>query len=644
MCALRKTLALFAALGGLLVAPTGHARWLEPSEADYSIESMTRKTQIDSEARFTQTVQIHLKIMNETGRGLGTLNYPYNPQDSELRILKAEIRNGEKTTRVSPQQIVDQPIRMAEQGFDDVRQVSIAFPQVQVGSELRYEMASKALRPPVEGHFSEKVLFGDGNLSRETTLEWISSRPLFVAVNDPTGALEIKQDQQGGRYRCIARLKKPVIHQIFDEPLSQVSDARVTWVIVSTAPDHATLFSGMAQAYEKVIHEPWPSALDSLRKQLKDGPADLSKLERVLATVSEKIRYMGDWRGVNGRLIPRPLQQIAETQSGDCKDMAVLTTRLLRDLGYQAHTALVTRGSWAPTLADVPYAGGFNHAIVHVLFDGKDLWLDPTNFQSFPQGVFEDIIERPALIMDPSRPFLKKIQATPPHLSTASVHHHFHLTPQKTVVRRIELRNAGSMALPETGALLRISKSQFEDNVIATMFLRADLLRFQMSPTDLNDRIVKPVSMQIESESRLRTLDTSMGPALELASPDKIQNLLDALRTQRESDVYLGVPFEGEDIGDYDNIQIKGTGLKNCQVDSPWISYSLKISSRPLRVTRRLEVRRPLIPAEETKKSEFAEFVQKLKDCGRAKLMIFSGPTGASKSKKTTSGPTAIHQ
>ncbi|NDY90591.1 DUF3857 domain-containing protein [Ideonella livida] len=107
-------------------------------------------------------------------------------------------------------------------------------------------------------------------------------------------------------------------------------------------------------------------------------------VEAVLDFVQQEIRYFGTEIGPASHQPAAP-EKVLRQRFGDCKDKVALAVALLRPLGVAAEPLLVStlwRGDAARLL---PSPLAFNHAILTVPLDGRQLVLDPTrSLQSGP--------------------------------------------------------------------------------------------------------------------------------------------------------------------------------------------------------------------------------------------------------------------
>lgn len=118
--------------------------------------------------------------------------------------------------------------------------------------------------------------------------------------------------------------------------------------------------------------------IKAIARDIAASSADKKKqIRAALGYVQREIRYLGVDIGQGG-FVPRPVDQILQSRFGDCKDMVMLLTTLLRELGVEA----------APLFVDSKYRGkidtippshsAFDHVVALVTFDGTQYVLDPT--------------------------------------------------------------------------------------------------------------------------------------------------------------------------------------------------------------------------------------------------------------------------
>jgi Domain of Unknown Function with PDB structure (DUF3857)/Transglutaminase-like superfamily len=136
--------------------------------------------------------------------------------------------------------------------------------------------------------------------------------------------------------------------------------------------------------------------------------------ERITAAirfVQDDIRYLGIEMGRNSHEPHQPWETL-EARWGDCKDKTLLLVALLRELGLNAHAALVSTRLQHRIEEKLPSPFVFDHVIARVIDAGRTYWIDGTIAE---QGGTLQTIETPsearALIVDASTTALTEIHA-----------------------------------------------------------------------------------------------------------------------------------------------------------------------------------------------------------------------------------------
>lgn len=159
-----------------------------------------------------------------------------------------------------------------------------------------------------------------------------------------------------------------------------------TWIQVSDLADWRPFISRVCQAWEQDIIDADLESLVGFARPPEISDAEICRLVRY---VQDEFRYLSI-ELENGGWIPAPPGVVARRRYGDCKDLAWLTTCLLRRWGVTARPILVGT-SLRERVADLlPMTLLFNHAILEVELAGKTRWFDLTlrhqggNFETQP--------------------------------------------------------------------------------------------------------------------------------------------------------------------------------------------------------------------------------------------------------------------
>ncbi len=612
------------------------ARWMTSEEADAALETQETQVNIEKDGRYIEESEFKLKILNEKGRiQYGTLRYSYIPKNYQLLIKSPQTINPTQNFQVDEKDIVDTPIQATESGFSELREIVTSFPHVQIGSILNYKIKTTVIEPVFKNQFSNRFIFGDRYPQNQLSLIVHSKIQLYIQMNDPTKAIEYSKKESSNDFVYSFKLIKPVFNEVTDEIHSFLPTNSDTWIVISSKESFQSMFKELSAKYEKMLEEPLPASLQNIVDAAQNIKDPYQQMNTVLSSIADKIRYMGDWRSVDGGFIPRPLSLIASTHFGDCKDMSLLTTKILRRLGYTANISLVQRGTSPEILPDIPY-NAFNHAIVTVLLPAKPqeriqekrLWLDPTNFQSYSQGVMEDISDRTSLILKSPAPELQFISFTEPNETQEDSTYNYKFNNPDHRLDEIFLSRTGYYAAQYTGISLNYSKQQIEEEIITGNINKGDINYFEVSPFDLKSRVVTPINLSWKVDHHYRQASTSTGPGFTLRTPVVISdfNRIDIIN--RKSDYNLGLPSITTSRGSISNFEIIGNKIRNCDIKSPWLDFSMKIfsKSRPVRIESKLIIKKRWIKVADLQKAEFKRLAEIARNCSSDQLLIYRVP------------------
>ncbi len=611
---------------GLSFSFSTHARWMLPAESDVSILSKKVTIQVAENGSSVEVSTQRIKILNERGRvDWGTWRFNYTPKNVKFEIVEAKTTTGGVDYVVDKSDVVDTPINATETGFDESRQVVVPFSQVQVGTVIEIRTRQEVFRPFLPNHFSERHFFGDYNLQEKGDIEITSVRPLFIQINDPLKALDFnkKENVKLKKFSYRFHLNKPVVRRVFEEINPILPDEKLVWIAFATAKSYDEMFHSMAIRYKTILEEKLPEKFESIIKDARKIKDPLDQVNFVLASVADRVRYMGDWRSVDGALVPRHLEQIVATRFGDCKDLATLSAKLFRILGLKADVAFIYRGKPPYVLPTVPLMG-FNHAIATILLGNRRLWVDPTNFQSFADGVFEDIGQRQALIMNPDKLELANVDFTEPEKNVEHWTWILSLKPAQRRQDKVTLELAGAEAVSATGAELTYSKKRFESETVSNLANMSEIISYKFKPYDLRSRIVKPIRLDVVIDQHYQPLETSMGPAIGIETLKDLAEITRVDPKERESNLLLNMPNIVKFDVALENFNTKGDAITDCSATSPWIDYSFTVKAKNTIIGRTAVTKKYWITSEEIRSAAFAKFQNDLRKCTRGRYFVYS--------------------
>jgi len=118
---------------------------------------------------------------------------------------------------------------------------------------------------------------------------------------------------------------------------------------------------------------------DSITNRIDNS---MEKAKALFYWVQDNIKYVAFEDGYEG-FIPRSAEKVMIRKYGDCKDMANLTTQLLKAAGINAYLSWVGTRSIPYSYHEIPSAVTDNHMICTAEIDGKYYFLDATDYLAF---------------------------------------------------------------------------------------------------------------------------------------------------------------------------------------------------------------------------------------------------------------------
>jgi hypothetical protein len=639
----RRLAAIWVVLG--LVSATVSARKVTEDDADFVIEQFTDKYEVRADGTFTARFEFYKRIMNETGRQQhGTMRLRYNADAERLRVLVAEVLTEGESRAVPSEYIEDKPLASNANGFDQQNQVLVAFPDVKVGSVLHlvYEWEKKA--PALPNFFSQRLSFyrKAGTLAGET--EIVSALPLHYEENDPFGALDVLKDTVDGKQRLRVRVVKPIYEGVVDEFQPLLPWRTRTWVFVASTEDFAKMAQATRDRYEAVVAEPLPELFQAIVRLAERERTTVDKINAATAALAERVRYMGDWRPRDGGYVPRSLKAVADSLFGDCKDLSTVLVAMLRRIGLRASIAWVHRGADPEELPHLP-GTVFNHAIVHVEQPNqKPLWVDPTNFESFAQGVPYDIAGRQALVLGRSHIRLETIPAGVPDDGVFENELVVRFRPDFVAAVEQRLAHKGWAAVALTGRQLRESKASIDRYIATALFDENQLEAYEVEPYDLTSRIVRDREFRCSAEIEQAYTRTSAGFAFTFPRSAMVDNLLSIELGHRASDYLMGRPYRLARKMRLENLRVVGNFLRGCRLRTPWFeaSRSYRMDSRGFTVVDEYRQKAYVLSAEIIASDHFRSVQRQLRDCFDRIAVVFTLTPQARRKKEEVAEPSPV--
>jgi hypothetical protein len=632
-----KQLKLICCVLFIIISDSSQAKWASIENAPIKT-SRYQQINVDSGGKIKMTIAEQFEILKEPGRDIAA-NYTlkYNGDSTKIKILEAKTIYKGKEYKLDKNLIEDKPLASVPGGFDQMRQILLAFPKAEVGANifLKYDLTQTEV--PMDKFYADMFTFGYRDFVVKEHIKLHSQIPLHILVNDPEKVLSITKDKDDDFYNMEITLTKPLYKEAINEPLSNiVNNKYLTWVSVSSLTKWEDLAAKFGQFYKKVFAELLPEDFIKIVNIAAQKKGEIEQINAVTSLLNDKIQYLSDLRTIKGRLIPRDLDKISKTQLGDCKDFAASTAAILTKLGYKAQVALVRRGIRDFYPESLPTLSAFNHAFVKVTNQqGKTLWIDPTNFQSMADGIFPDVAGKMALILDPKQPSYEKVASIDPKRAQSLS------TRQIEIINASKISESGNITLKNekayslTGATLQTSEATIKDfiyNFLSHSRLEEKNKKILQLP-DLKSRIVKDISFNYAFEQENRVLKTNLGQALKLTY-DSLEIFFD-ISQDSVTDLVVDAPYTSTKQSIIKNITVQNIESLNQEIKTPWLYVTRKCSlnnNHDLQIDDTIVVYKNLIANTELKTVAFIKLKDALEKNFKDVAVVFT-PQNPAQSK-----------
>ncbi len=321
------------------------------------------------------------KILDQSGiENWSSTQVAWTPWNQTRPQIKVRVTNPDgKSYFLSKDHIIERAEKSESSNIYSDRMILRApFPRVMVGSIIEEEITLSDSLPRFDTGITKTWYFENSNpaFMNRVIIDTPENLPFKYKVYKkedlkPVITSEGNLTRYGFEYKNV-----PVEEDI--EPGIPIDVPH--WVSLSFSTGES--WKKVASVYGRLVAEkisqtdfsPYVSEIGNLNDPFTAAVA-------VTQWLNGKIRYTGLELGENS-IVPTLPAETLKRGFGDCKDKAVIVTGILKDMGYDAHVALLRAGTAEDIDPDLPGLGGFNHAIVYVGGE-KPFWIDPTSEFSY---------------------------------------------------------------------------------------------------------------------------------------------------------------------------------------------------------------------------------------------------------------------
>jgi hypothetical protein len=582
--------------------------------------------EIDEEGKSVEIFEQEYTILKESAQNLAaSYRMFYNAASQKIEILEAKSIFQGKEYKVEKKHIQDKPLFSSPAGFDEMRQILIAFPNTSLGAKIYLKYKTTTFKVPFEKFYGDQFSFGANEYDVNRIITINSALPLHLAVQDPKGSLRINKDKKDNFHQLTVELIKPIYTAAVNES-GKPSDKYFTYVTVSSLKSWPEFAKKNYHDYAKIYQQELPPLFEEIRKNASQKTGEVAQLSSIISALQDEIRYLGDWKTVDGGFKPRDFSEIAKSRVGDCKDYASSLVAIASKLGYKANIVIVTRGVSNSSSSKLPVQE-FNHAMAKVVGKNNQVyWLDPTNVQTMVDGIFPDIAGKKVLVLDELNASYEQIPTIDP--KHASITSSQEITPMANNWFKISgesvLKN--EMAQPITGIGLYASMANIKDSLLDSISQTSltDKNDKHISLASLNSRLVEDINIKYSFKQDNKTVNTNLGKAFALDYA-RFSPILDASE-EWVGDVYIDTPRTTEIKRVFKGIKVENPESLDFVVDTKWLNYERKFKheNNDLVMQEKYILYKSYIDNEDLKGKEFKKLQHELNQYVKGSMLVFS--------------------
>jgi len=351
---------------------------------------------LDTEGRWTQAWRRRFVVRSEqAAQGMAMLEHPWVPEREARPQVRARVvdRAGKvwEADPTSFQEAVD--TGESPDIVQDTRTLRVPLPGMAPGSMVEQEVV---VREEVSlSRVARTVLFPTDLRLPAAVHRLVITAPAGTGLrSEAPDHVSVERTEQGGRERLVFTIgeREPADHLGWP----QVPDAlRLEGIIrVGTRATWAEV----AADYHRTLAAVPTGDIRALVARVDAAATEDEKIALATAIARDEVRYTSIAFGM-GRVVPRTPATTHGSSFGDCKDKALLLSKLLTATGIDARVALLATRDGIPFDDTMPSLDLFDHAIVYL--PERDVWIDATSDWSAAGELPWMDQDRPALVVHP---------------------------------------------------------------------------------------------------------------------------------------------------------------------------------------------------------------------------------------------------
>jgi len=443
------------------------------------------------------------KILTEQGKkDFSESKFPYYRKYDRIYVNQARIIKPDGTIQDVPEEnITDITLSiLASMNIyePDQRQKVITFPNLEVGDAIEYFVVDTCHHAIIEGEFDCMYFFQEFNpvLHDEVIVTGPFSMPLtYKSQNDPEGKIQFSRSEKDGKitYRWWANDQARIVSEPAMAPYQNIAPG----IWASTIESWRDI-----SRWGYNLNEQYIDMNDALRNETQQLVEDCKTREDTLKAlyhfVAQKVRYMGIGLGKKTGYDPKPATKTYETKYGVCRDVAVLLTAMIREVGIPANVVYTSLGY--EQYADIPNVY-WSHGIVAVPNKGGGYtYIDPT-IENGMDLLMSVEAEQVTLVLTAEGDSLERTAYSPPEDNTGYFRATTELKEDGSMTSHIQLSSNGIYDLALRQVVKMMPPAQLKNifqHIVSSAYPGAQVTEIKTGdPEDL----YQPITVDISFES-----------------------------------------------------------------------------------------------------------------------------------------------
>ncbi len=575
------------------------------------------------DGNYTETITSRFKILDENGKkdfSIQSLNYNTNTHDFKINYAKSISADKSTEELVALNKIEIKPLASPAMGFDELNQVTIEIPNVEVGGYVEISSSSTTKNAPITDFFNYLL---DITLPCENfSLEIESELKLKNINNLKKFNIKLKQSKKGNLFIYNITINRPIYSIVIEEKQSYISRDTIPFILFSSNDKWQFLGNFFYHGYKKVYSQPLPPALEKIYHSAKLKHTSKEQALYVLESIIKTFQYHSNLKTNNSQFFPRDINDLDTYKFGDCKDFSTALTAILRKLNLDAKVAFVYRGllpsDVQKDLFKFANSYGFNHAIVKLVIDKEVYWIDPTNEVASITHPLSDIADKYTLVLEDKTSHLEQIPA---------INHEdnvFLFNVERTIdfkdssaIDQISSTFTGLNAFSLAGIENRYSKQQIEYSILNNYYNYdpTEVINYKLNLPDLTSIAKDEVKIDGTINSYIKLYSSNLGYALKVDY--NIPNVY-LVEKDRQSSLILSDASTYKESITINNVKIMQS-IKDkdpsVYIDNKWFTYGLKFEYHADKITyHRIFInKQSFIPIDELKSKEYQDLIKNLR-------------------------------